>query len=204
MARTMLKVALQAGLAVVVSCGLAYAHCDALDGPVVKAARAALDSRDVTKVLPWVAAAGEAEVRAAFDRALEVRALGAEARALADTWFFETVVRIHRAGEGAAFEGLKPAGHIDPFLVAVDETLETGVADDLLAKVTALVGSGLRERFLHAREARTHAGESVDAGRRFVAAYVDYVHYAEAIHQAALGTNRPRHGEPATGHQHPQ
>jgi hypothetical protein len=43
-------------------------------------------------------------------RKLCVRTLDLEAKALADRYFFETLVRLYRAGEGAAYKGLKPAG----------------------------------------------------------------------------------------------
>lgn len=85
-------------------------HCDTMDGPVVTAARKALDANDVTLALAYVPESGEAEVRAAFDKVQKARKAGPEAREVADLYFFETVVRVHRAGEGAAYTGLKPAG----------------------------------------------------------------------------------------------
>ena len=173
-----------AAVAMLLQAGTAFAHCDALDGPVVRAARAALAARDVTPLLRWVTPSDEAEVKAAFARTLEVRALGAPAEALADTWFFETLVRIHRAAEGAPFEGLKPAGHIPPALSAADDTLERGSADALVAQLTTEVRNALTERFQRARDARAHANDSVDAGRRFVEAYVAYLHYVEALQTA--------------------
>lgn len=50
---------------------LALAHCDTLDGPVVKDAKAALETKDVTPVLKWVAKEREEGVKAAFDNALK-------------------------------------------------------------------------------------------------------------------------------------
>ena len=200
----MIRMLLLVGCAAAVAPGTAFAHCDALDGPVVKAARAALEARNVTKVLAWVPAEREADVRDAFNRTLQVRQLGPQAQTLADTWFFETLVRIHRAGEGAPFDGLKPAGHIEPLVAAVDDTLDTGAVDGLLAKVTAHVSGGVRERYLRAREARAQADESVEAGRDFVAAYVEYQHYVEALHQAALGTGAAHGAEGPANHQHPR
>ena len=64
-------------------------HCDSLDGPVVTAARDALAREDVDRILPFVKHDGEAEVRAAFDLAVKARAQGAEARQVADRYFFE-------------------------------------------------------------------------------------------------------------------
>lgn len=85
-------------------------HCDSKDGPVVRAAALAIATGSVDKVLPYVPAEGEAEVRAAYEKTMAARACGDRAAEVADERFFETVVRIHRAGEGAAFTGLKPAG----------------------------------------------------------------------------------------------
>jgi hypothetical protein len=178
----------------------ASAHCDALDGPVVQAARTALEKNDPTLVLRWVPPAQEADVRAAFTRTVAVRALGGDARALADTWFFETLVRIHRAGEGAPFDGLKPAGQIEPFIAAVDRSLTTGSVDTVVANVTAHVGNGIRERFARARAAAARADASVEAGREYVAAYVDYLHFVEALHLA--GGRGGAEPEKAVGHGH--
>jgi hypothetical protein len=160
----------------------AFAHCDTLDGPVVRDARAALEAGDVTPVLKWVTADREAEIREAFEQTVAVRARGPEARALADRFFFETLVRVHRGGEGAPYTGLKPAGiPVDPGIAASDEALESGNVEPLVELITRRVDEGLRQRHARAVAARRHAGESVDRGRESVAAYVDLVHYAERL-----------------------
>jgi hypothetical protein len=180
----------------------AGAHCDTLDGPVVTDARAALAKGEVTPVLKWVRADAEPEIRAAFASTLAVRALSSAAADLADTWFFETLVRVHRAGEGAPFTGLKSAGEVEPGIAAADRALESGSADALNKAMSAHVAEGLTERFAHAVAAKEHAGHSVDAGRRYVAAYVEFIHYVERVHAAAVGP-APAHGEsPAPAHTH--
>ena len=75
-------------------------HCDSMDGPVVLAARRALDAKDPRIVLPYVKKAGEAEVEAAFRRTIGAHDGNPTANEVADLYFFETVVRVHRAGEG--------------------------------------------------------------------------------------------------------
>lgn len=180
----------------------ALAHCDTLDGPVVGDARVALDKADVTPVLKWVKAADEAELREAFAKAQAVRKLNPEARALADTYFFETLVRIHRAGEGAPYTGLKPAGTVEPPIAMADRALEKGNVDDLAKAIASHAEAGVRERFQHALATRQHAQESVAAGRDYVAAYVTYVHYVEGLAQAVHA--EAHHGEAAAPvhHQH--
>ena len=177
---------------------LARAHCDGMDGPVVGAARAALEAREVKLVLPWVRAADEREVVAAFRQVLEARKAGVVARRVADRWFFETVVRVHRAGEGEPFTGLKPAG-IDPGAAvrAADEALATGSPDALIALLTTQVREQALARFQEAKALSSAQPMDVAARRRYVEAYVRYLHDVERIHQAAS----TRHAE---GERHAQ
>lgn len=160
------------------------AHCDSLDGPVIADARAALEAGRIDPALKWVRKSDEATVRATFARALKVRALGPEARELADLHFFESLVRIHRAGEGAPYTGLKPSGSIAPPIRAADRALESGSVDALVDAVTTRVARELRERFENAHAARAKKDESIDNGRAYVRRYAEFVHYVEAIHEA--------------------
>jgi len=189
MVRTILTLALAA-----MHPGLAAAHCDSLDGPVIAEARAALSEGDVTPVFKWVRADDEKEIREAFAQTLAVRKLGTEAQELADRYFFETLVRIHRAGEGAPYTGLKPAGGIEPVIAKADQALEKGSVDELANAIATHTVEGIRERFQHAREARMHAKDSVQAGREYVEAYVSYVHYVEGLDQ--LVHSGAHHGQP--------
>ncbi|HEU0005047.1 MAG TPA: DUF6448 family protein, partial [Terriglobia bacterium] len=100
----------------------------------------------------------------------------------ADTHFFETLVRVHRAGEGVPFTGLKPAGTIDPGFVAADKALHEGAIEKLSADIAKPVQEGLRKRFSDVLEKKKHADESIEAGRAYVAAYIEYAHYVEAIY----------------------
>ncbi|MCW5552095.1 MAG: hypothetical protein KIS67_07995 [Verrucomicrobiae bacterium] len=164
----------------------AFAHCDTLDGPVVSAAKAALEKQDITPVLKWVKPKHETELESAFARTLTVRAQSQEARELADQFFFETLVRVHRAGEGAPYTGLKPAGtRVDPTVEVADRALESGNVDALIKLVTGEAADGIRQRFDEAVENRKHAEQNVEAGREFVASYVKFVHYVEALHTVA-------------------
>lgn len=159
----------------------ARAHCDTMNGPVVAAARQALETGDAKLVLKWVKKETEPEVVEAFRRTLAVRKQGGEVRDLADRYFFETVVRLHRAGEGEPYTGLKPAESVDPFIERADAALEKGEIAPLAAHTSDAVAAGLRSRYERVAAARKRANDSVEAGREFVEAYVDYVHYVEQL-----------------------
>ncbi len=163
----------------------ALGHCDTMDGPVVRDARTALEHKDVTPVLKWIQKDDELQIKTAFDLTLAVRAKGPEVRQLADQFFFETLVRVHRAGEGAPFTGLKPAGTpLEPAIREADSALESGSAERVVKLVTEAAAAGIRQRFAEVQEKQRHADHSVAAGREFVAAYVKYVHYVEGLHQS--------------------
>lgn len=180
----------------------ATAHCDGLDGPVVTLAKKALETGNLNLVLPWVPKDGEPEIRRAFDHTLSVRKLGPEAKSLADTFFFETLVRVHRASEGAPYTGLKPAGlDLGPAIPAADKALDSGSIDSVEKLLTDAIRKGLREHFHAAMSQKKFTSDDVAAGRRYVEAYVPYVHYVEGLWEAATKSAKGHYPEP-TEHAH--
>lgn len=199
-----LVIALGIGLVCIAGSQNAFAHCDTLDGPVVQTARTALEKKDITPLLKWVKATDENEIRAAFQKTLVVRTQGAEAKELADMYFFETIVRIHRSGEGAPYTGLKPGTAVDPAVAMADKALESGSVDKLDGVLSNAMSHGIRERFQRALEAQKHANDSVEAGREFVKEYVIFTHYVEGLHAMVKGGGG-HHSEEAKddkGHDH--
>ena len=177
----------------------AFAHCDTLDGPVVQTARIALEKGVVTPLLKWVRPDDEKEIKAAFMKTLAVRKQGDEAKKLADKYFFETLVRIHRAGEGAPYTGLKPGEAVDPAVALADKALENGSVDKLVNVLTNAMANGIGERFAKAYENQKHADDSVAAGREFVESYVIFTHYVEGLHGLIKG-GAAHHGEGGDSH----
>jgi uncharacterized protein DUF6448 len=171
----------------------ASAHCDGLDGPVVKAAQNALQTGDVNQVLIWVKPQDEDEIKKAFEETLSVRKLGPQAQTFADRYFFEMLVRVHRAGENAPYTGLKPAGRdLGPAIPAADKALETGSDEALTQLLTDKVREGLHNHFKEVVAKKNFATNDVAAGREFVESYVTYIHYVEGLYEAAA--------KPVTGH----
>ena len=163
--------------------GPARAHCDGMDGPVVKAAQRALERGDVNLVLVWVKEADAGEIRSAFAETQAVRKLGPKARDLADRYFFETLVRVHRAGEGAPYTGLKPAGRdLGPAIPAADKALETDDPNPLLQLLGTTLEKGVHERFREAVAAKSYRPADVAAGRDYVARYVTFIHFVERLY----------------------
>ena len=171
-------------------------HCDSIDGPVVKAASRALEAHDVEIVLPFVPGDGEDEVMRAFEQVSRVESLGPEARELAHEWFFENVVRIHRAGEGAPYTGLKPAGlgH-GPVVPVAERAIETGSPEELVDLLTGMVEEEVRARFDHVAHLKANAGGGIEAARRYVEAMLGLQVWSHSVVQAL-------HSSAHAAHQH--
>lgn len=179
----------------------AFAHCDGMDGPVVKAAQKALATGNVNHVLIWVQKKDEAEIKKAFAQTLAVRKLTTEAQQLADMYFFETLVRLHRAGEGESYTGLKPAGRdLGPAIPAADHALATGTAEPVMKLLNEAMHKGLHETFTRAMAQKNFAADNVEAGREHVNTYVAFIHYVEQLYEAAAKSaeehaHETNHGE---------
>jgi len=183
----------------------AHAHCDGLDGPVVKAAQKALETGNVNLVLVWVRKEDESEIREAFQKTLAVRKLNAEAKQLADMYFFETLVRIHRAGEGAPYTGLKPAGRdLGPAIPAADKAPESGKLEPVFKLLTDAVYDGLHARFEAATSKKNYKVDDLDAGREYVEAYVTFLHHVESLYGAATSAGSDHHHHETEEIKHPK
>jgi hypothetical protein len=191
--------------ATVLGTSSASAHCDSMEGPVIKAAQKALEAGNVNLVLIWVQKKDEADIKKAFERTLAVRKLSPEAKHMADMYFFETLVRIHRAGEGAPYTGLKPVGsEVEPGIEMADKAVEKESGAELVKDLNETIHKNLHALFMEAKEKKNFKKDDVQAGREYVKAYVTFIHYVEKLYQVA---QKPagEHGEvtkEAGGHQH--
>ena len=182
-----------------------YAHCDGMDGPVVMAAQKALETGNVNLILIWVQKKDEAEIKKAFQKTLAVRKLNPEAKEFADMYFFETLVRIHRAGEGEPYTGIKPAGRdLGPAVPAGDKAVADGKLEPLYELLTDKIHDGLHEKFEKVMKKKNFKKDNVDAGREYVEAYVIFIHYVENLYDTAKkGVHGHSPGpEKGAGHKH--
>ncbi len=172
------------------------AHCDGLDGPVVKAAQKALDTGNVNLILIWVQKKDEGEIRSIFKKTLAVRKLSPQAKELADMYLFETLVRVHRGGEGEPYTGLKPAGRdLGPAIPAADKTLDSGTVEPLLKLLTDAMQKGVQEKFKEAMIKKKYNPADVEAGRAYIGSYVPFVNYIESIYRTVMKTSAGHPGE---------
>lgn len=176
-------------------------HCDTRDGPVVSAAATALGKGNVNYVLIWVPKESERELTNAFERTMKVRKLGEGAKDLADDWFFETAIRLHRAGEGAPYTGLKPAGLDEGSVVPrAEKAIETGDAGEVIGFVLDAAREDLQHRFHAVIEKKHYDPDDVAAGRAYVQAFINFVVYTHHLYQSVKGGGEHEGG--GGGHSH--
>lgn len=151
-------------------------HCDSMDGPVVKAAIRALDEKNVNLILPYVPKDNENEVLDVYNKVIKLREQSSDAKYISDKYFFETVVRIHRAGEGAAFTGLKPAGIDHGMVVPVAEkAIEKENAEKLTRLLCNALKSEIEKKFARIMELKRQENGPVDKAREYVSNMLGFI-----------------------------
>jgi len=171
-------------------------HCDSLSGPVVTMAKKALETGDVKLILPYVPEQSEGEVIATFDKVLPLHRQSNGAHEIADTFFFETVVRLHRAGEGAPYTGLKPAGADEgPVIPIAEKAIETGSLSELRKLLADSISAQVQERFDHMQHLKRHADESVEKARAYVESMLGFQVWAHKVYLTAIAEPHDKDGE---------
>lgn len=160
----------------------ASAHCDSYDGPVIKDATKALETNNVNLVLKWITPEQEKEIIPLFKKIYLLKSGDKELYAIVEKHFFETLVRLHRETEGAPYTGLKPAGTTKQIIQMTDKALNDGNVDNFLVKFNTHIDKVITEKYQKVAELNKVKNNSTEQGRAYVAAYVDYTHTIEAIH----------------------
>lgn len=158
------------------------AHCDSYDGPVIKEALHALEVNKVELVLKWIYPEQEKEIISLFNKTYSLKGGDKEIYAIVEKHFLETLVRLHRETEGEPYTGLKPAGSMEPIIGMADASIENGSADKVTSALTSHIESDLKLKYQKVLELSKVKDESVQKGRAYVIAYVEYTHTIEALH----------------------
>jgi len=173
-----------------------------MDGPVVKAAKEALEKGNANLILPWAPKKAEDEIEKAFERTMLVRKSGRDAKELADYWFFETVVRLHREGEGAPYTGLKPAGlDAGPVVPRAEKAIEEGDAGEVVEFLSHTVEEELQKRLKHAMHLKDYDENDVDAARECVEAMLEFILYSHKLYMF-MTTSGGHAAGAELGHEH--
>jgi len=169
-------------------------HCDSFDGPVVRAAAQSLETADVNLILPFVPKTAEPELVDAFEKVRRARQASADVRDVADRFFYETAVRLHRSGEGAPYTGLKPAGlDVGPVIPVAERAIDSGAVDELTDLLCDMLREQIGARFQRVMRLKGAAGQSVDRAREYVSAMLGLQVYAHGLYRSLKAT--PHEGD---------
>jgi hypothetical protein len=173
----------------------ASGHCDTKNGPVLTAAKEALNTGNVNLILIWVQPKDEPFIKELFDKTVKLRKINPEVQDLADRNFFENLVRIHRTGEGAPYTGIKEASEIEPSIEAADKAIESGKIDDLLKITNDSVEKVMKEKFEAVIAHKNYDKNDVKAEREFVEAYISFIHFVGGIYNVSKNFPGEHHPE---------
>jgi len=173
-------------------------HCDTRDGPVARAATKALETGNLNYVLIWIPKESEKELKSVFEKTLKARKAGKDAKEVAEDWFFENAIRLHRAGEGAAYTGMKPAGLSEgPVVPMAEKAIETGNSGETIAFMLMTVEEDPNDRFRHVMEKKAYDVDDLAAGRKFIDAFIGWVVYSHHLYMSVKEApgHKEKHGK---------
>lgn len=99
-------------------------------------------------------------------------------------WIAATQAAAIRAAFQETLAARKLGGPAGAIRVA-DRALESGQLTALENELTSALREGLRERFARVMATKEYAPGDVEGGRKHVAAYVAFIHFAERMQEAA-------------------
>lgn len=144
--------------------------------------------------MPWIPQKAEHEIIEAFNKTLIARNQGKEAMEVADYWLYETVVRVHREGEGASYTGLKPAG-LDwgPVVPRAEEAITKGNPKEVIDFINHTLKEELEVRFSRVMAKKNFDTNNVTAAREYVQAELGFVLFSHGLY--AVITGKGEHDE---------
>ncbi|QQS35041.1 MAG: hypothetical protein IPM56_12345 [Ignavibacteriales bacterium] len=161
---------------------ISNAHCDSVEGPVIKAAQKSLETGNVNYVLIWIPEKDEPEIRRLFNKVLQNRNLNNDVNNLLTNYFFETVVRLHRMGEGVAYTGIKDATFKpEPGISEADNAIVLGSLGEISSSLPDEKYAELEEYFSEVIKKKNYNTDDLQAGRDYVKSYVHFIHYVEEL-----------------------
>ncbi len=179
----------------------ADAHCDTMDGPTVKDGLKAMETNNINYALKWVQPEYEGEVSQAFKLSMKVKDQNEDTKNLAEQYFLEILLRTHRAGEGAPFDGVKPHGvPIDERVKAADQSIAVGNLSPMGNLVEQERMPELKERFDRVMALRNFDVNDLEAGREYIEAYVQFFKFAEGEEDEHHGAHAGHGAEAVHGH----
>jgi len=160
-----------------------FAHCDTLNGPVVNDAKQALEKANADIVLKWVRQQDEEKIKKALNETLEKRKQQPGNKDNIDMTFYEEVVKLHRAGEGVEYSGIKTGQiEVNPAIEKADEALLKGDSSELIKMFPENSRKDIQNGFNNVMEKKKYMNDSVAAGREYVASYVEFMHHIESLY----------------------
>ena len=163
-------------------------HDDTTNGPVLKAAKLALETGNVNYVLIWFPEESENKLKNLFEKTFCERRAGKDVQGVAIDWYFATLSRLHRDRERALYTCMKPNGlDVSPVVPKAERAIETGDAEEIIGVVPKTMEGELRQHFHYVMEKRNYDVNNIIAGRAYVAAFIDFIEYLHNLNTSTSG-----------------
>jgi len=166
------------------------------DGPVTKAAKAALETGIANRILIWIPEESENTLKNLFERACCARSIRQDGRNRTAEWYFETVNRLHTASHGLNTLSISTKTPEEKAtILLVEGACESGNFEDIATRISDTPAGEMRQRFEDLMKKRNNCEENCVAGRMYVSAFVDFIAFVNNLHSGSF-KNQVNHRHP--------
>jgi hypothetical protein len=159
---------------------------DEMQGPVVKAAKMALETGNVNYILIWLPEESENTLKNLLEKTCCTRSSRMNMKNRAYDWYFEMVNRFFNIGRPRDNLTIRGGLAEKPLDLKVDKAIESGNFEEIRDIIPVTHEADAKQRFLHVMNMRNYPVNNIAEGRAYVSAFFDFNRYMHDLYSGIL------------------
>jgi hypothetical protein len=157
------------------------------DGPVISAAKRALETGNAHYILIWIPEESENTVKNLLEKAYCERYTQKNAYNHIVDWYFETINHLHSVHYGPYNLTISTKAPEEKTIIfLVERTCESGNFEEITTVIQDTPSGEMRQRFNDVMKKRNYGVENIAAGRVYVSAFTDFIAFVNNLRSGSL------------------
>jgi len=155
---------------------------DLLNGPVIRAAKTALETGDANYIVIWVPEESENTLKNLLEKTCCTQRIKNNMQNRAIDWYFDTVNRLCFVDRKMMFTGLKSDGCNENLIISkAVKAIETGSVEIITDNIPVAYEDEVKQRFRQVINKKNYPVNNPTAGRAYVSAFFEFMGYVQSL-----------------------
>lgn len=157
------------------------------NGPVMSAAKKALETGKAHHILIWIPEASENTLKNLLEKACCERRIQTDGYDHIIDWYFATVRRFHSVGYGPRNLNISLKTLEEKTIISlVERACESGNFEEIAMVIPDIPAGELRQQFNDVMKKRNYDVENIAAGRVYVSEFTDFIAFVNRSRSGSL------------------